>query len=187
MEGSDKMTLVGTWHPARGNTPQVNGPVICLGPASCPLLKAGITFAFLQASGTYPDCHDLSKMIESGLTMMSTSSLNRIPSGATDFWMSSLTPWSLTQSSSTMEKSFLQQRSHYQGHNQGHRNWGVKNVGFLLSGERYHWWKILFSESDNTSKSSGVCQVQKLKHWDRGGRQCKMCLCVWTALSEEGI
>lgn len=49
--------------------------------------------------------------------------------------------------------------------------------------------KIPFSESEDTSESSGVCQVQKSKHWDRGGKQCKhtMCLHVCTALSEEGI
>lgn len=48
---------------------------------------------------------------------------------------------------------------------------------------RYH------SKNQTTSESSGVCQVQKLKHWDRSGRQRNhlMCLRVCSALSEEGI
>lgn len=39
-------------------------------------LKTRVTFAFLQSSATSPDHHDLSKMIMSGVTSVSASSLS---------------------------------------------------------------------------------------------------------------
>jgi len=44
-----------------------------------PFLKVDVTFTFLRFSGTSPDHHDLSKIIESGLTM--TSAIGELKAG----------------------------------------------------------------------------------------------------------
>lgn len=73
-------------------------------------LKIGVTFAFVQSLGTSPN--NKAKIIESGLTITSASSLSTcgfISSGHMDFWMYSLCKYSLTRSfSSTGTSSLLQ-------------------------------------------------------------------------------
>lgn len=40
-----------------------------------PFLNLGVTFALFQTSGASPSCHDLSKIMESGLSVTSARSL----------------------------------------------------------------------------------------------------------------
>lgn len=66
--------------------------------SSLPFLKTGVTFAFLQYSGTSLSLHDQSTILENDLTVTSASSHSTrgcIPSGPMDFHMSSLPKYSL--------------------------------------------------------------------------------------------
>ncbi|KAJ7403389.1 hypothetical protein BTVI_77309 [Pitangus sulphuratus] len=62
------------------------------------MMNHSTTFPGMESSGISPDCHDLSKTMESGLKMKPTNSLSThgcIPSGPMDLQMSSLTKLSL--------------------------------------------------------------------------------------------
>lgn len=64
---------------------------------------------YKQSSGTSSDCHDFSKLIESGLAMTLISFINTlrfIPSGPMHFFMWNFLKWLLTSSSSTVLKCF---------------------------------------------------------------------------------
>lgn len=63
------------------------------GSSFLPFLKTGVVLAFLQSSGAFPALYDLSKMMESGLTLTSAKSLSThgwIPPGLMNLWVSSL-------------------------------------------------------------------------------------------------
>ncbi|KAK4810504.1 hypothetical protein QYF61_004284 [Mycteria americana] len=138
-------------------------------------LIIGVTFAFLQSSGSSPSRHDRSKLIKSGLAMTSASSLSThgcIPSGFTGLGYSQLVSplYRVTQKKNYFEWSPKQQQAFEQIKQEIARvvalgpvqtGPAVQNVLYTAAGEHGLTWSLW-------QKTPGETQGRPLRFWSQG-------------------